>query len=729
MAQNYAFLNSNNQFSTYNQNPDTYTLQTQIAVGDALGDNVSINSTAIIVQNSSSNSIVGISTLSLSNSTSNALHTPASILIQNSSSNSIVGISTLSLSNSTSNALHTPASILIQNTTYSTSVNLSSLTMSNGTINVGNSTTNVSVNTSQITVTNGSAYINIAANGISLSSPLTIGTTVINSTSITTGNLFSTVTVNTATINATTLIGNTLSIGLTATNTFINTTAVTTSNLYLTGVLKANGALGTGSQLLTSNATGGVYWASPAAAASTVGSSANTNMLFNDSGNANGTAGFTFTKASNNVTIANTLTVGGAAVTNSTGFYISTSIANSSGFFGTASNTGNVFITSGRLSLSSGVPIYLNGSAGTSGYVLTSGGSGANPTWTLPSSFSSGTSYTWSASQAFNSGMSWSSGASGDTLTLVKNSPSTGAVIFSNSSGSVGTGVFGVSYASSVGGGSNPTTYDAGVVGYSPSPGSAHGVIGVSVNQSGVVGLTYASSGTYGVYGSSNGGSTGVYGYSASGYGITGISQSFYSGNFVCQATALQNSFYVGNNASYNFIVNNIGGAAFAGNLSKASGSFRIDHPHPSKNETHHLVHSFIEGPKADLIYRGTAQLHNGLAKINIDKESNMTEGTFELLCQTVQCFTTNESDWDNVKGFVNGNILTVQSQNNNSSSIISWMVIGERKDQHMIEHETFTDKDGHVIVEPLKETHFAHNSFEHNRPIRDSIINKNKGI
>jgi hypothetical protein len=39
-------------------------------------------------------------------------------------------------------------------------------------------------------------------------------------------------------------------------------------------------------------------------------------------------------------------------------------------------------------------------------------------------------------------------------------------------------------------------------------------------------------------------------------------------------------------------------GVTIAGALSKGSGSFKIDHP--LKPETHHLVHSFIEGPQAD---------------------------------------------------------------------------------------------------------------------------------
>ena len=144
------------------------------------------------------------------------------------------------------------------------------------------------------------------------------------------------------------------------------------------------------------------------------------------------------------------------------------------------------------------------------------------------------------------------------------------------------------------------------------------------------------------------------------------------------------------------------GNLAVTGSVSKGSGSFRIDHPLTSLTETHHLVHSFIEGPQADLIYRGKVTLVNGLSTVNIDTVSSMTDGTFVILCRDVQCFTTNESDWTPVKGSVSGNILTIEAQDNTSTANISWMVIGERQDKHM--HNTdWTDENGKVIVEPLK--------------------------
>jgi hypothetical protein len=139
-----------------------------------------------------------------------------------------------------------------------------------------------------------------------------------------------------------------------------------------------------------------------------------------------------------------------------------------------------------------------------------------------------------------------------------------------------------------------------------------------------------------------------------------------------------------------------------AGALSKASGSFKINHPLEAKTDTHHLVHSFIEGPQADNIYRGKVDLVNGSATVNIDTVAGMTEGTFVALNREVQCFTTNEANWDAVKGSVSGNILTIESENSESTATISWLVIGERKDQHMYDTD-WTDENGKVIVEPIK--------------------------
>jgi len=164
---------------------------------------------------------------------------------------------------------------------------------------------------------------------------------------------------------------------------------------------------------------------------------------------------------------------------------------------------------------------------------------------------------------------------------------------------------------------------------------------------------------------------------------------------------ALQNSnvrLYYDNSKKLETVT---GGVEITGAITKDSGSFRIEHPLDSKKATHKLVHSFIEGPKADLIYRGRVPLVAGSATVDIDSVSTMTDGTFVALCQDVQCFTTNETGWTQVKGSVSGNTLTITAQDSDCTDTISWMVIGERQDKHMKETD-WTDADGHVIVEPV---------------------------
>ena len=148
--------------------------------------------------------------------------------------------------------------------------------------------------------------------------------------------------------------------------------------------------------------------------------------------------------------------------------------------------------------------------------------------------------------------------------------------------------------------------------------------------------------------------------------------------------------------------ISSAGNVTIQGSLSKGSGSFKIDHPLVGMSTTHNLVHSFIEGPQADLIYRGKVDLVNGSATVNIDTAGRMTEGTFVALCTNVQCFTTNETDWTAIKGSVSGNTLTVLAQDSSCTATVSWMVVGERKDQHMID-TNWTDDNGRVITEPPK--------------------------
>jgi hypothetical protein len=144
------------------------------------------------------------------------------------------------------------------------------------------------------------------------------------------------------------------------------------------------------------------------------------------------------------------------------------------------------------------------------------------------------------------------------------------------------------------------------------------------------------------------------------------------------------------------------GAVTIFGSLSKSSGSFKIEHPLEEKKDTHYLVHSFVESPQANNIYRGKVQLLDGMATVNLDEVSTMTEGTFVALNRDIHTYTSNESDWDAVRGSVEGNILTIECQNSQSTATVSWLVIGERQDKHMFDTD-WTDENGKVIVEPEK--------------------------
>ena len=164
-------------------------------------------------------------------------------------------------------------------------------------------------------------------------------------------------------------------------------------------------------------------------------------------------------------------------------------------------------------------------------------------------------------------------------------------------------------------------------------------------------------------------------------------------------------SLIFGTDETERMTVSGAGTVNVVGTFTAGTKTFRIDHPVPSKTDTHYLLHSSIEGPQADLIYRGRADLVSGTVDVNIDTAAGMTEGTFNLLCGDVQCFTSNEDGWTALKGSVTGNVLTITAQDNTCTDTVSWMVIGERKDAKMIESE-WADDNGKLIVETLKSEH-----------------------
>ena len=73
---------------------------------------------------------------------------------------------------------------------------------------------------------------------------------------------------------------------------------------------------------------------------------------------------------------------------------------------------------------------------------------------------------------------------------------------------------------------------------------------------------------------------------------------------------AIADRFYIKNSAGSNVAVfSETGNAAFLGNISKAGGSFKIDHPLDPENK--YLYHSFVESPDMMNVYNGNVMLDN----------------------------------------------------------------------------------------------------------------------
>ena len=79
-----------------------------------------------------------------------------------------------------------------------------------------------------------------------------------------------------------------------------------------------------------------------------------------------------------------------------------------------------------------------------------------------------------------------------------------------------------------------------------------------------------------------------------------------------------------------------------------------------------------------------------------------MTSGTWVLLCRDEQVFTSNETGWNHVRGSVSGATLSIQCEESDCTDTVSWMVVAERRDQHMLDTD-WTDEDGRPIIEPEK--------------------------
>jgi hypothetical protein len=147
-----------------------------------------------------------------------------------------------------------------------------------------------------------------------------------------------------------------------------------------------------------------------------------------------------------------------------------------------------------------------------------------------------------------------------------------------------------------------------------------------------------------------------------------------------------------------------IGSLSVSQGLTGKSKQFKIQHP---VVEDKWLYHTALEGPKADLIYRGNCELIDGFASCSIDSASRMTEGTFEALTKNPQLFLQNDSGFDRVRGNVFSGSVQIYSENSTSTDLISWMVVAERKDPDVANTPLY-DKNGNYKPEKYKQEYIS---------------------
>lgn len=154
-------------------------------------------------------------------------------------------------------------------------------------------------------------------------------------------------------------------------------------------------------------------------------------------------------------------------------------------------------------------------------------------------------------------------------------------------------------------------------------------------------------------------------------------------------------------NASYSHTMN--GAVLMTSNLyvngsitATGTKSFEIKHPVDS---TKKLRYAAIEGPRLDLLHRGTVVVTGTTATVNIDTALDLLPGTFEALCREPQCVVANNTNFVAVRGQVVGNLLQIETAVPVTNLKLDWLIVAERRDHDVMTME-FTDDNGRLVNE-----------------------------
>jgi hypothetical protein len=268
-------------------------------------------------------------------------------------------------------------------------------------------------------------------------------------------------------------------------------------------------------------------------------------------------------------------------------------------------------------------------------------------------------------------------------------SASNGQALSGTAPGTNGEGVSGTGWYGVVGTASNPGEFGVygigptGVWGKNVDGESGVGVLGSSSASTGVWG---SSSSYFGMYGSSVTG-VGVYGTSATNVGVygsgptgvTGVSsggpgvyaQSDTGWALDAYGTSTATGVLAGSANGWAAWFN--GNVDVDGNLSKAGGSFKIDHPLDPANK--YLYHSFVESPDMKNIYDGNVTTNaNGEAIVTLPKwfETLNRDFRYQLTAigQFAQAMVASE---------ISNHQFSIKTDKPNVK--VSWQVTGIRQD------------------------------------------------
>ena len=219
------------------------------------------------------------------------------------------------------------------------------------------------------------------------------------------------------------------------------------------------------------------------------------------------------------------------------------------------------------------------------------------------------------------------------------------------------------------------------------------GLLSTTVNNlanvygTGIEGIGNAT-GVYGLGQSSATGGTDVYGVEGDAYGsayssigVIGFAFNYGSAPNVCYGVY---GYAAGGTTNYAMYAE--GAMRVNGALSKASGTFEIDHPLDPANK--YLYHSFVESPDMMNIYNGNITTDaNGIATVTLPHYFDTLNKDFRY-----QLTTLGQPAQVWIAEKISGNRFVIKSDKPNVE--ISWMVTGVRKDAWANAHRVVAEVD-----------------------------------